>query len=44
MISGSPIAVGLLYGAGFFYGACAPLAIMAYWRRRVVQLWVEGFF
>lgn len=40
----SVIAVGLFYGAGFFYGERTHLSVMEYWRWWVVHLWVEGFF
>ncbi len=40
----SCVAIGLFYGAGFFYGARTHLTIMEYWRWWVVHLWVEGFF
>jgi nitric oxide reductase subunit B len=37
-------AIGLFYGAGFFYGERTHLSVMEYWRWWVVHLWVEGFF
>ncbi|KAA3606334.1 MAG: nitric-oxide reductase large subunit [Calditrichaeota bacterium] len=40
----SATAIGLFYGAGFFYGAKTHLSVMEYWRWWVVHLWVEGFF
>ncbi len=40
----SATAIGLFYGAGFFYSARTHLTIMEYWRWWVVHLWVEGFF
>ena len=40
----SVVAVGLFYGAGFFYGERTHISIMEYWRWWVVHLWVEGFF
>lgn len=40
----SVVAVGLFYGAGFFYGERTHLSVMEYWRWWVVHLWVEGFF
>ncbi len=44
MFAGASIAVGLMYGAGFFFGARTHLSVMEYWRWWVVHLWVEGFF
>jgi nitric oxide reductase subunit B len=44
LFAGSSAAIGLFYGAGFFYGAKTHLTIMEYWRWWVVHLWVEGFF
>jgi nitric oxide reductase subunit B len=44
LFAGSSAAIGLFYGAGFFYGARTHLTIMEYWRWWVVHLWVEGFF
>lgn len=44
LFTASVIAVGLFYGAGFFYGERTNLSIMEYWRWWVVHLWVEGFF
>jgi nitric oxide reductase subunit B len=43
LFAGSSAAIGLFYGAGFFYGARTHLSIMEYWRWWVVHLWVEGF-
>jgi len=40
----SCIAIGLFYGAGFFYGERTHISIMEYWRWWIVHLWVEGFF
>jgi nitric oxide reductase subunit B len=40
---GASAAIGLFYGAGFFYGARTHLSVMEYWRWWVVHLWVEGF-
>ena len=40
----SCIAIGLFYGAGFFYGERTHLSVMEYWRWWIVHLWVEGFF
>ena len=40
----SVAAIGLLYGAGLFYGARSHLSVAEYWRWWVVHLWVEGFF
>lgn len=40
----SVIAIGLFYGAGFFYGERTHISIMEYWRWWIVHLWVEGFF
>lgn len=44
LFAGSSIAIGLFYGAGFFYGSKTHISIMEYWRWWVVHLWVEGFF
>lgn len=44
LFTGSVVAIGLFYGAGFFYGARSHLAVAEYWRWWVVHLWVEGFF
>ncbi len=43
LFAGSSAAIGLFYGAGFFYGAKSHLSVMEYWRWWVVHLWVEGF-
>ena len=40
----STVAIGLMYGAGFFFTARTHLTVMEYWRWWVVHLWVEGFF
>jgi nitric oxide reductase subunit B len=40
----SAVAIGLFYGAGFFYTARTHLSVAEYWRWWVVHLWVEGFF
>jgi nitric oxide reductase subunit B len=40
----STVAIGLMYGAGFFFSARSHLTVMEYWRWWVVHLWVEGFF
>lgn len=44
LLTASVIAIGLFYGAGFFYGERTHLTVMEYWRWWVVHLWVEGFF
>jgi nitric oxide reductase subunit B len=44
MFAGASTAIGLMYGAGFFFGARTHLSVMEYWRWWVVHLWVEGFF
>jgi nitric oxide reductase subunit B len=44
MFTGAVTAVGLMYGAGFFFSARSHLTVMEYWRWWVVHLWVEGFF
>ena len=44
LLTGSFVAIGLMYGAGLFYGARSNLAVAEYWRWWVVHLWVEGFF
>ena len=43
-MTASVIAIGLFYGAGFFYGERTVLSVMEYWRWWIVHLWVEGFF
>ncbi len=43
LFAGSAGAIGLFYGAGFFYSARTHLSVMEYWRWWVVHLWVEGF-
>ena len=44
MFTAAATAVGLMYGAGFFFSARTHLTVMEYWRWWVVHLWVEGFF
>jgi nitric oxide reductase subunit B len=44
LLSASVVAIGLFYGAGFFYGERTHLSVMEYWRWWIVHLWVEGFF
>jgi len=44
MFTGASAAIGLMYAAGFFFGARTHLSVMEYWRWWVVHLWVEGFF
>jgi nitric oxide reductase subunit B len=44
LFTASVVAIGLFYGAGFFYGARTHLSVAEYWRWWVVHLWVEGFF
>jgi len=44
MFTGASAAIGLMYGAGFFFSARTHLSVMEYWRWWVVHLWVEGFF
>jgi len=44
MFAGAATAIGLMYGAGFFFSARTHLSVMEYWRWWVVHLWVEGFF
>jgi len=44
LLTASCAAIGLFYGAGFFYGARTHLSVMEYWRWWIVHLWVEGFF
>ncbi len=44
LFAGSVVAIGLLYGAGLFFGPRTHLSVMEYWRWWVVHLWVEGFF
>jgi len=38
------ICIGLLYGAGFFWGQHTHISVMNYWRWWIVHLWVEGVF
>ena len=44
LLTASVTAIGLFYGAGFFYGERTHLSVMEYWRWWIVHLWVEGFF
>jgi nitric oxide reductase subunit B len=44
MFAGASAAIGLMYAAGFLFGARTHLSVMEYWRWWVVHLWVEGFF
>ena len=44
LFTASVIAIGLFYGAGFFYGERTHISVMEYWRWWIVHLWVEGFF
>jgi nitric oxide reductase subunit B len=44
MFAGASAAIGLMYAAGFLFGARTHLTVMEYWRWWVVHLWVEGFF
>lgn len=44
LLTASVVAIGLFYGAGFFYGEHTHLSVMEYWRWWIVHLWVEGFF
>lgn len=44
LLTASCVAIGLFYGAGFFYGERTHLSVMEYWRWWIVHLWVEGFF
>ncbi|MCL4822372.1 MAG: nitric-oxide reductase large subunit [Vicinamibacteria bacterium] len=44
MFTGASAAIGLIYGAGFFFGARTHMSVMEYWRWWIVHLWVEGFF
>lgn len=44
LLTASVVAIGLFYGAGFFYGEKTHLSVMEYWRWWIVHLWVEGFF
>lgn len=44
MFAFASAAIGLMYAAGFFFGARTHLSVMEYWRWWVVHLWVEGFF
>jgi nitric oxide reductase subunit B len=44
LLTGAVVAIGLLYGAGLFYGARTHLSVAEYWRWWVIHLWVEGFF
>jgi len=44
MFAAASAAVGLMYAAGFFFGARTHLSVMEYWRWWIVHLWVEGFF
>lgn len=44
LFTASVIAIGLFYGAGFFWGERTHISVMEYWRWWIVHLWVEGFF
>ncbi|WP_444917967.1 nitric-oxide reductase large subunit [Microbulbifer sp. JMSA003] len=44
LFAASVIAIGLFYGAGFFYGERTHISVMEFWRWWIVHLWVEGFF
>ncbi|EWH08327.1 nitric oxide reductase large subunit [Catenovulum agarivorans DS-2] len=44
LLTASVGAIGLFYGAGFFYGEKTHISVMEYWRWWIVHLWVEGFF
>ncbi|MDX1265927.1 MAG: nitric-oxide reductase large subunit [Oceanisphaera sp.] len=44
LLTASCAAIGLFYGAGFFYGERTHISVMEYWRWWIVHLWVEGFF
>jgi nitric oxide reductase subunit B len=44
MFAAGSTAIGLMYAAGFFFGARTHLSVAEYWRWWVVHLWVEGFF
>jgi nitric oxide reductase subunit B len=44
MFTVASTAVGLMYAAGFFFGARTHLTVMEYRRWWVVHLWAEGFF
>jgi len=44
LFTSSVIAIGLFYGAGFFYGERTHISVMEFWRWWIVHLWVEGFF
>ncbi|MBO1520110.1 nitric-oxide reductase large subunit [Oceanisphaera pacifica] len=44
LLTCSVIAIGLFYGAGFFYGERTHISVMEYWRWWIVHLWVEGSF
>ncbi|WP_045859490.1 nitric-oxide reductase large subunit [Teredinibacter purpureus] len=44
LFTASVVAIGLFYGAGFFYGERTHISVMEYWRWWIVHLWVEGFF
>jgi nitric oxide reductase subunit B len=44
LLTASVVAIGLFYGAGFFYGERTHISVMEFWRWWIVHLWVEGFF
>jgi nitric oxide reductase subunit B len=44
LFTAASAAIGLMYGAGFFFSARTHLSVMEYWRWWIVHLWVEGFF
>ena len=42
LVAIATVSIGLLFGAGLFYGQHAHISIMEYWRWWVVHMWVEG--
>ena len=44
LVAIATISIGLLFGAGLFYGQHTHISVMEYWRWWVVHLWVEGIF
>jgi nitric oxide reductase subunit B len=44
LVTLATVSIGLLFGAGLFYGQHTNISIMEYWRWWVVHLWVEGVF
>jgi len=44
LVTLATLSIGLLYGAGLFWGEHTHISVIEYWRWWVVHLWVEGVF